>query len=113
MVKKKSQKKETTKSEIDMPSDTPPKPKGQLIDVIYDRIKEAGNTGKGFPDAVHVVFHGMRNEGMRHKGRAHNPDGYLFTGNTPVIVTDPIDIEFFVTKAYRNPKLWAVTKVKW
>lgn len=113
MVKKKSKPK-TTKPTPDEPKDVaPPKPKGQTIEVIYERVKEAERTGRGYPDSVSVVFHGMHDEGMRHKGRAHNPDGYLFTGNTPVIVTNPIDIEFFVTKAYRNPKLWAITKAAW
>ena len=47
---------------------------------------------------------------IRHKGRTLKDPPYIFPYDTPVKITDPVDIEFFTMKCENNPECWKVVK---
>jgi hypothetical protein len=60
------------------------------------------------PDGIYVSHTGYGGGGLTHWGRAKT-QRYVFGGkDTKVLVTNPIDVEFFRMKAERNPKKWRV-----
>lgn len=98
MPKKKGTQK---KDKVEEPKEEVP----ELPEVVDILVKETPKKifGNKTPKSITVKFLGGN---IRHSGRTQAD--YQFTGGVPVLITDPVDVKFFLLKAENNPETWRV-----